>query len=178
MKTKLFTFLLAGLAFVSCKNEKSVDELPVEKKKPVVSQVRLELDMIIPADDIFQVYYTEDGTANCSEENSVKVNVKGSPNSQKLIFEFPENKKINYLRIDIGENPNQGTLKVEHCFYTYFGKTLVLKGNEFFQYWSPTEHFTVDATTSSLTPNKNRKDNDAILYALDSLKPALTKLLF
>ncbi|WP_298397561.1 hypothetical protein [Flavobacterium sp.] len=176
MKAQI-AFLLISLSLISCKNDKSVDDLKVVETKIEKSKVTLELDMIVPEDDTFQIYYTEDGLPNCTEENSVKAEVKGSSTSQKILFEIPEDKAINYIRIDIGRNPKQGELKVNRFVYTYFDKKLDLKGNAFFQYYSPNQFFTLDFPNSTLIPSKDKKDYDPILYALEPLSPALEKML-
>ncbi len=176
MKQKALIFL-ASIALISCKNEKSVEELPVVEEQPKVSEVNLVLDMVVPKDDVFQVFYTEDGTANCSEENSVKVNVTGKPESQKITFEFPENKRINYLRIDIGENPEQGELKFNNFLFTNFGATIEFKGNQIFEYFFPNEMFKLNFETATLSPGEKKEVYDPIMYGSEQLTAKLNTVL-
>ncbi len=176
MKLKALIFL-ASIALISCKNEKSVEELPVVEEQPKVSEVNLVLDMVVPKDDVFQVFYTEDGTANCSEENSVKVNVTGKPESQKITFEFPENKQINYLRIDIGENPKQGELKFNNFLFTNFGATIEFKGNQIFEYFFPNDQFNLNFESSTLSPSNKKGNYDPIMYGSEQLIEKMNAIL-
>lgn len=180
MKLKFGTLLVLALVFfTSCKEEKA-KEVVVEdspKKELVDSKVKITLDMVVPEDDTFQIYYTEDGSPNCSEEQSVRTSVKGNALSQQVVFNVPEEVGIAYLRIDMGENPNQGTIKVNGFTYEYYGKKLESKGNDFFQYFAPTEQMTLNIGESTLTPVKSSEKYDPILYAQPPLAPKLEEML-
>ncbi|MGK4566562.1 hypothetical protein [Flavobacterium sp. 3HN19-14] len=179
MKTRIYlSFCIIVLCAIGCKNEKPIDDLPLIEPKPAdQSKINIVLDMVVPEDDIFQVFYTEDGTANCSEDKSVKVTVKGKEESQKIIFDLPENLKMNFLRIDVGENKSQGEMKMNGMTVQYFDKKFEIKGNQFFKYFSPTGELAVDAGASTITPKLSVKEYDPIFYPLETLKPELEKLL-
>jgi len=184
MRLKFVTFLVLIFSiFTSCKIDKSKEnDLNVNENKPssnlkTNSKIKITLDMIVPKDDTFQVYYTEDATANCSEEKSVRVSVKGSLDSQKVVFYFPEEIAPNYFRIDMGENKDQGTIKINNFVYDYFSKKLEAKGNQFFNYFSPTQEMIENFNESTLTPSGKGEKYDPILYGQPPLTPALDKML-
>jgi hypothetical protein len=167
MKTKIL--ILSVILLTNCKNEKPIDSLEVVNPIPVESKVKVVLDMIVPKDDMFQVFYTEDGTSNFSEEMSVRLIVKGSDLSQKLVFELSEDLVITKLRIDIGENTGQGQMIMNNFYIQYFDKIFETKGKEFFDYFGPTEEITVDYPNSTITTAQTGKSYDPIFYQIDYL---------
>ena len=177
MKTKLLLLLLVTVVLTSCKNEKAIDNTEGTAAKPAESKISIVLDMVVPEDDVFQIFYTEDGTANCAEERSVKTVVKGSPASQKIKFDFSEDLAMNYLRIDVGENPKQGQVKVNGMVYKYFDKTFEIKGSEFFTYFAPSTQVEIDVRNATFTPISKGEVHDPTFYTLDPLKLELEKLL-
>ncbi len=181
MKLKGIVFLvLIALFLTSCKIDKSnKDSVNQDTTKiKVESNVKVVLDMVVPKDDVFQIFYTEDRTPNCSEEKSVKTAVTGSQQSQKIIFELPEDLAINYIRIDVGENRDQGQMKMNGFLYQYFDKKIDLKANSFFQFYTPTEQIVVDNSTSSITPNiKGNERYDPIFYPMETFCDELEKVL-
>jgi hypothetical protein len=166
---KQIILLLSIILFTNCKNKKSIDSLELVTPEPIESNVKVVLDMIVPKDDMFQVFYTEDGTGNFSEEMSVRVIVKGSDLSQKLVFEFSEDLLITNLRIDVGENTEQGQMVMNNFYVQYFDKKFKTKGKEFFHYFSPTEQIAVDYTNSTITPTGKGELYNPIFYQIDYL---------
>lgn len=166
MKQKLLTLLLISTSlFVGCKNNTKEDI----KEDIKVSKITITLNAIVPEDDVFQVYYTEDGTANCTDEKSVKTVVKGSNTSQKIVFEFPEELAIAYLRMDFGENRNQRKIIVNDFVYDYYGKKFQAKGNKFFHFFTPNENMLLDLNTATLSPIVKNNNYDPILYGNPNL---------
>jgi hypothetical protein len=182
MKIKLIPALLLLFILGSCKidkKEENQEALPqTESPKLLNSKVKLTFDMVVPKDDLFQVYYTEDGTANCSDDQSVKTLVKGSDVSQKIVFYFPEDVAITYLRFDPGENKDQGTMKANSFTYEYFGKKIEASGSDFFNYFgSPTEQITVDTKTGTITPSGKGEKYDPVLYQQPQVYDRLVEIL-
>ncbi|AWM13667.1 hypothetical protein NHF50_07005 [Flavobacterium sp. NRK F10] len=182
MKTKIFTFLvLTSFIVLSCKidkenkeeNNNSVPQKEVQKD----SEVKIVIEAIVPKDDVFQIYYTEDGSPNCTEEQSVKAEIKGSEEPQKITFNIPEEVVMTYLRIDPGQNPDQGIMKFSRFTYEYFGKKFEIIGSDFFLYFSPTEHLKMDFNSATLTPTGKGENYDPVLYAQPPFAPELEKIL-
>lgn len=178
MKKVATLLFLFSLVLTGCKKEKSVDELPVVKPKVEESKVQVVLDAVVKKDDSFQVFYTQDGSLNFDEKYAVRVNIKGSDTSQKIVFDLPDNIAFTYLRIDIGENDKQEAIKINNLLIKYYDKKLEAKGNACFQYFAPNDQITLDFPNSTLTPKHiDGKKYDAILYPLETLGPALQKLI-
>ena len=82
-----------------------VNFLKAQKIQP--TEIIVEVEAIVPKDDIFYVYYLQEGVKNWSDEYSTFVRIKGSNASQNLKFTIPIGKKIEKIRIDIGANKKQ-----------------------------------------------------------------------
>lgn len=178
MKKVATILILLSVILSGCKKEKSVDELPVVTPKIEESKVQVVLDAVVKKDDSFQVFYTQDGSLNFDEKYAVRVNVKGSDISQKIVFDLPDNVAFTYLRIDVGENDEQEVIKVNNLLIKYYDKKLETKGNTCFQYFAPNEQIVLDYPNSTLTPKHvDGKKYDAILYPLEALGPALQELI-
>jgi hypothetical protein len=170
--------ILFSLVLTGCKKEKSVDDLPVVKPEVEESKVQVVLDAVVKKDDSFQVFYTQDGTLNFDEKYAVRVNIKGSEVSQKIVFDLPDDIAFTYLRIDTGENDKQEVIKVNNLLIKYYDKKLEAKGNGIFQYFTPNDQMVLDNANATLTPKQVAgKKYDAILYPLETLGPALQKLI-
>lgn len=74
------------------------------------TEIIVEVEAIVPKDDIFYVYYLQEGIKNWSDEYSTFVRIKGSNASQNLKFTIPLDKKIEKIRIDIGANKKQSPM--------------------------------------------------------------------
>ncbi len=180
MKIKKITyFALALFVVVSCKIDKKdgVKNDTQNQKQLTDSKVKIIIEAVVPKDDVFQIFYTQDGTANCSEEQSVRTEIKGSDASQKIIFNVPEDVVMNYLRIDPGENADQGIMKINKFTYEYFGKKVEIIGSDFFNNFAPTEHLKMDFNAATLTTTGEGKNYDPVLYAQPPFAPLLEKIL-
>jgi hypothetical protein len=82
------------------------------KPKNFNTKTKITLDVNVPLDDQFQIYFTQDNTFSFNEWESEKANIKGSKENQKIVFYLPDNLNITNIRIDPGENPNQGEIKI------------------------------------------------------------------
>lgn len=141
MKTKvILTSLFLSLVFVSCKKEepKNEEAKPVEVVEKVdPNAFKVIFDVVAKKDDKFHLYYTEDGTINFPEEKSIWVDVKGNPNSQPVVFNFPEDVIPTQLRIDFNTDQQEESIQVKSFKMTYFGKTFEANGVHFFDYFGP-----------------------------------------
>lgn len=123
MKLKiLFLSILTISFFSSCKNE-------TDKKEGDKNQAELKetfdvgFNLVIPKDDTFTLYYTEDGTLNFSDDRSVKSVVKGSNNPQDLLFKLPADILPTHVRLDFGDNPEQGNITINSMNFKYLNKS-------------------------------------------------------
>ncbi len=177
MKTKVVGLLL-GIAVlaVGCNNgEKKQDVIAVPAKP---AEIRIVLDAKVVVDDSFQIFYTEDGTFDFTEESSVRINVNGSNSSQQIVFPLPDKTQISNFRIDTGENPNQKPVVVNSLTVHFYEKKLEMKNMEIIQYFYPNQHLTLDYAKSALVANPpTTGDYDPFLFPQEPLKTALTNLM-
>jgi hypothetical protein len=178
MKVKI----LAGIVFITvffsaCKDEKSKDnQSVVEEKKESESKVSITVEMIVPVDDSFQIFYTEDGTLNFNEQKCVRVNVVGKPTPQKIVFNLPDEVAFTFLRFDVGENKLQKEMTIGNFEVKYYDRKFEAKGNMFFQYFAPNDQLKVDNARSAFVP-LDKDPHDPIFSPLDTLGKELDKLI-
>mgnify|MGYP001245313079 CR=1 FL=1 len=125
-------------AMVSCKNEKSVDELPVEKQAVAESPVQIVVNMTVKKDDILEIFYTEDGSLDFGPK-SVRVDVPGKSESQQVVFEMPDDAKLTSLRFDVGQNPDQEEMTIDNMIIKQNDKEFEISGADFFKYFNTTD---------------------------------------
>lgn len=177
MKLKFIVVVaLFSLFMVSCKDEKTKENTPIVDEKPVESKVSITVDMVVPVDDSFQIFYTEDGSLNFSEEKCVRVNVKGQATSQKIVFNLPDEVAFTFLRFDVGENKQQKEMKIENFVIKYYDKKFEAKSNLFFQYFAPNDQLKVDTGKSTFVP-QGKDVHDPVFYPLEPLGVELNKLI-
>lgn len=119
MKTKnIVLSILMVLALTSCKNE-------VEKKEGDKNQVELKetfdvnFNVIVTKDDTFKLYYTEDGTLNFADDRAVLCVIKGSATAQDVLFKLPADVLPTQVRLDFGDNAEQGDLVINSMKFKY-----------------------------------------------------------
>ncbi len=90
MKIRLFLVgFLVSVSLISCKNSEEKIQEPVanQETKPT-NAFRITLTAIVPNDDSFQWYYSQDAYGTpYKEENSLWKEMKGSPNPQDIVFD-------------------------------------------------------------------------------------------
>ncbi|MGV3697710.1 hypothetical protein [Flavobacterium sp.] len=174
-KVLIFLFVFS---LISCKDEKTENtETKNAVEQPAGNDFySITMDVVAQKDDSFHVLYTEDGSNNFEEINSVWAEFKGSPNSQKLVFNLKEGAIPNQLRLDFGLNKDQGDVKLNSVEIAYLNNKVTFTGPEIFKYFRPNEASTiVDINTQTLKPLN--KGGNTSLYPLEPLKPELEKLL-
>jgi len=173
----LFVVLLV-FSLISCKNEKTENaETQQTKEQPAGNDFyTITLDVIAQKDDSFHVFYTEDGSVNFEENNSVWAEFKGSSNSQKLVFNLKKGVMPNQLRFDFGLNKQQGDVRLNSIEIAYLNQKVSFSGLEIFKFFRPNElSTTVDQANQTLKPIN--KDVNTSLYPIETLKPELEKIM-
>lgn len=98
------------------------------------SEIIVDIETRVLENDIFYVYYLQEGIKKWSDTQSVHQRIKGNKSYQNLRFSLPLDKPIKRIRIDIGANKNQkpivinsitirsevGILKFEKDFFENF----------------------------------------------------------
>lgn len=113
----LFLFTLS-----SCKKE--ADKVEVNKNQEELKETfDVTFNLVIPKDDTFKLYYCEDETLNFGDDRSVMCVVKGSTAPQDLIFKLPANVLPVNVRLDFGDNAEQGDIIVNNMRFKYLKNT-------------------------------------------------------
>jgi hypothetical protein len=123
MKAKnIVISIFSILTLISCKNEsgkKEGDQNQAELKETF----DVNFNLTIPKDDTFQLYYTEDGTLNFGDDKSVKSVVKGGELAQNVLFKLPVDVLPTNIRLDFGENTEQGNVVVNSMQLKYLNNS-------------------------------------------------------
>ena len=142
------------------------------------TNVKIVLDVVVPMDDKFQVFYTHDKTNNFNEWESEKAIIKGNGTNQIISFYLPEDAKITNLRIDPGENPHQGEIKINSIEIVKKDKKIKIKNNELLNYFilqNDLKYNSKNGTINHITIKKN-EIIDPMLFNNDRLIKELKKL--
>lgn len=176
MKTKsiIVSFFLV-LFLISCKKEDS--------KEPKLEQInenlfKVTFDLTIKENDTLHLYYTEDGSINFNEENSIWESILGKPETQPLTFKLPENTIPTELRIDFGVNLANEEVLINGVKLEYNNKIFEAKGADVFKYFRLDENVTIqNPKTKGLKRKDPKRRSGASLYPLEiPLKTEIQKL--
>lgn len=171
---KIF-LLISLLAFTifSCKDE-SKDVEKVESKPQTFD---VTLNMVVPKDDKFQLFYTDESVVDFDEKKSIWIDVKGSDSPQDIIFQLPPDEIPSNIRIDLGTNETQSPMKLNSFEMSYFSKSFTLKDSLILSHFVIGEQLMYDKKTSILTPNKGKAEvYDPLLYPQSIIKDEIIKL--
>lgn len=158
MKTKFIVLLVALFSiFLSCKDEKSVDNLEVVKPETEVENfVKVTLKVIVKKQDDFALFYTEDGSVNFFDVKPIWQGVKGSDVEQDVVFSLPEGIFPTQLRFDLGLKQDQENVIIKGLKITYKDKTFETYGSDFFKYFRADENqCKVNTATGEVTANND-----------------------
>lgn len=174
---RIFFILIAFVAsLTSCKNDKT-EEVKSENQESA-SGMKITVDAIVPVDDIFQFFYSEDGSDNYPGDKVVTTNVKGDSKVQSIVFNFPEDAFPIALRFDMGGNKEQKSVEFKNVKIEYYNKDIVIKDTLFRYYFYPNEQIKYDVKTAIATPNIiEGEPYDPIFMPTNDFKKELKALL-
>lgn len=150
IKITIIFVLLAG-ALTGCRNEVPIDDLELVDPKLADEHFRVSMQVIVPKDDTFALYYTFGGT-DFSQQQPLWTPVSGNPEAQEVQFVFPKEVKPGQLRIDFGMNKNQGDIVMKKIVMAYNDKEFSATGQDIFKYFRPDDRkCTVNSGNGTLT---------------------------
>jgi len=158
MKKHILTILILSITFIGCKNDKKTE---VKEEPKMDNFFKVSFDLIIKKDDNLHLYYTEDGTLNFNEKNSIWVAIKGSDNPQTVTFNLPPDVIPTHLRVDFGAGVNEAQSDVDIKSFTmnYFDKKVVANGLSFFDYFYINESNTKVEKGSTVLQRLDKKQS-------------------
>lgn len=176
MKKHILAIFIISMSFIGCKDDKKVEE---ENAPKVDNFLKVSFDLIIKKDDDIHLYYTEDGTLNFNEKNSIWVHISGSDAIQKVTFNLPEDIIPTHLRADFGAgvNEQQSDVDIKSFEMNYFDKKVVAKGLSFFDYFYVNESNTkVDKGTTILQRLDKKQNGGPMVYPMTLLTQKLEEM--
>lgn len=181
MKTKkIILSFLVMFALTSCKNETAKTE--TDKTKTELKETfDVNFNLVVTKDDTFKLYYTEDGTLNFGDDRAVLCVVKGSNVAQDLLFKLPADVLPTQVRLDFGDNVEQGDIIVNSMRYKYLKNTYekVFGINEpITHYFYPLEsQIKIDDTTKTVKIlNPKGQTYDPLMWSNQLLSEEMVKL--
>lgn len=119
MKTKnIVVSILVMFVLVSCKKETAKTET-TNAETELKETFDVNFNLVVSKDDTFKLYYTEDGTLNFGDDRAVLCVVKGSEKPQDLLFKLPADVLPTQVRLDFGDNIEQGDVVVNSMKFKY-----------------------------------------------------------
>ena len=86
------------------------------------------LEGVFLINDRFELFYSDN--QNFDGKKMIRKAIYGEPILQKIIFELPLNEKPEYLRIDLGSNPEQMIVSIKNIQVKYNDKNVFEGDNE------------------------------------------------
>lgn len=174
---KILLSALTVLFLMSCKNDGKEKETTEESGK-LPETFNVSFNVTVKKDDTFQLYYTEDKTLNFGDAMSVKTLVKGSDLSQEILFKLPVDVVPTNIRLDLGDNKEQGSVVMHSMKLKYFNNIFEAKENLTKKYFYFQENqLKYDEATSTLTlVNTEGQTYDPLMWSNELLGVELEKL--
>lgn len=172
----LLAILVVSTAFFSCKGEKTTENKE-EKKVEQNDSFTVTMNLVVQADDNFQIYYNEDGSDIYTADKFVNVDVKGKPEAQEIVFKLPAEAAPASLRFDLGSNKEQKEVKIVDFKMDYFDKHFVAKDTMFVHYFGNNTQieYIRDKAIAKPKPIPN-ETYDPLFTGTEQLKKEIQKL--
>lgn len=182
MKINRLVFgLFLALSIVSCKDNKETKEEGKAEATELAPTYDVSFTLVVPKDDVLQLFYTEDGSIVFGDDRSVRSVVKGSEAPQEVIFKLPENVLPTNIRLDFGDSPEQGNIVIKSMKFTYTGKIYqkIFGPNEqISHYFYPQEsQIKINDATSTIELLKPKgQPHDPLMWSNELLSEEMVKL--
>lgn len=141
------------------KNESTIGDLDNLK-------LELLLEVKVPKDDVFELYYYEPGEKTFSSENFVYNRVEGSEKIQTLKFEIPNNVYPERFRLDFGKNIDQEKMILVTATLKYGDKEYVFSDLEINEQFKPSKFMLFDPETREIITQKINNKYDPYFYTM------------
>lgn len=182
MRIKFLFIVITLVTLISCKNESNKDD----SKNDSISNVNIDkdllkisFDLIVKENDNMHLYYTQDGTINFDEKNSIWSEVKGNENIQTVTFKLPKDVLPTHLRVDLGygKNEKQSDVNLKNFKIEYLDKKFEAKDTMIFNYFYENKDNTVRVPKTAILKRKDKtQDSGPMLYPHTTLTDELNKI--
>jgi len=173
MKSTILSLAAILVLFTACKDEKKSETVVAPKNLPFT----FTLNAIVEKDDVFQIFYNEDGKETYAPEDAITVNVTGKSEAQDIVFILPESVAPMSLRFDIGANKDLKQVKVNGFTLNYLDSSFSGSSAQFFKDFYPNNNAEYDVPNNTVKLKEVPGQlYDPILGATMELKAEILKL--
>lgn len=174
MKSTILSLAAILILLTSCKDDKkSEPEIVAPKNLPFTFTV----NAIVTKDDVFQLFYNEDGKESYEPENAITVNVTGKNEPQDIVFVLPGEVAPMSLRFDVGANKDLKEVKVNGFMLNYLDESFNGTSSQFFKDFYPNANAEFDVVNNIIKlKDIEGTPYDPILGATMELKGEILKL--
>jgi hypothetical protein len=169
--------MLCLITTFGCKEDKSTTDVVVEED---VNLVEVTVTATVKKDDKFQLFFKEEDNVVIpfAEQDAIWKEVKGSENAQEIKFLIPENVLPNYLRLDVGTNPENENIVISNFKIEYLDKQININSTMFFDTYfiSNACIFIEDKATGLIKTRKEKDFYDPYFNSGDNLKYELQNI--
>lgn len=179
--TKILLSALTILFILSCKNDKKENETVVETEK-LPETFNIAFNLTVTKDDVFQLYYTEDGTLNFSDAMSIKTVIKGGETAQDVLFKLPVDVLPTNIRLDFGKNIEQGVIGINSMKLKYIDKSFDVNFKDpnnsipHYFYFINTQINYNEANSTITILNKEGQNREPLMWSNELVTDELEKL--
>jgi hypothetical protein len=162
------------LVLSSCKGDKKEElEAQVPKNIPFT----ITVSAIVEKDDVFQIFYNEDGTEAFPADQAITISVIGKKEPQDLVFTLPPDATPLSLRFDIGANKELKQVAFKGFRINYLDNSFSANAAQFFKYFYPNGQVELDTVNTIAKINiVEGQLYDPIIGATMDLKSEILKL--
>lgn len=163
---KKILFLLAFIVFFGCKKGKRNDQIFDSGLSESKDKLELIIEVVVPRDDVFEMYYHEPEEKTFSSKNYVFARVTGSNEAQKINFAIPDNIYPERLRIDLGKNQDQGEMTFIGARLEFGEKSYVFSNDEIESQFKPSKFMLFDPKTRKVKTQRINNRYDPYFYTM------------
>lgn len=140
MKKILLVFFLTASFGCKQKSEAKQEQQINEPRDAFV----LKINTIIDDDDVFTLFFLEEGQDNITTKNSVSVNVKNSPSPQELTFKVKEGILPTKLFLKFGNEQKKQRIFILSAQINFGEKSFIISREKFYQFFIPNKFINYD----------------------------------
>ncbi len=97
----------------------------------VHNNLKVVLTAKVAKDDMFQLFYLDKDEERFRDKRSIKVELTGDKEFQKIVFDLPRLSELYKLRLDIGNNENQDPVYIKGIKFLMDSKEVSIKADSF-----------------------------------------------
>lgn len=97
----------------------------------VHNNLKVVLTAKVAKDDMFQLFYLDKDEERFRDKKSIKVELTGDKEFQKIVFDLPRLSELYKLRLDIGNNENQDPIYIQGIKFLMDSKEISINADSF-----------------------------------------------